>query len=269
MEEENYGVCAGDGLLLIDADKEPLISLLKEKTPQTFTVRSPGHNAPQYYLKLVDGSLSNLTLHYGIDEKGHPLNIGHVQAARKYLVGPGSMHPNGGTYKVLDDASIATITASDLQAIFQPFLIRAAREKREVEGREAKRQSLENFDFDIASIAPSGLKRSGDELYGPHPVHSSTTGRNFRINLKLNCWCCYRCGTGGGSLSLLAILEGIIDCSEAIPGGLRGEKFRQTLEKALARGLVKGPPQLTPASMAPLGRRGTPSPRFLLYQIER
>ena len=47
-----------------------------------------------------------------------------------------------------------------------------------------------------------------------------------------NVWHCFRCNTGGGAISLIAVLEGIIACHEAIPGGLKGDKFKETLRLA-------------------------------------
>ena len=39
-------------------------------------------------------------------------------------------------------------------------------------------------------------------------------------------------GSGGGAVALIAVLEGIIDCREAVPGGLRGDKFTQVIKVA-------------------------------------
>jgi hypothetical protein len=78
----------------------------------------------------------------------------------------------------------------------------------------------------------SELKRQGSELQGPHPVHGSTTGKNFRINPATGVWYCFRCLSGGGPLQLLAVLEGLITCHQARPGVLRGELFKKVLHIA-------------------------------------
>lgn len=51
-----------------------------------------------------------------------------------------------------------------------------------------------------------------------HPVHGSTTGVNMSLNLSDDTWYCHRCHTGGGVLELIAVVEGIIDCSESQRG---------------------------------------------------
>jgi len=231
-------VAAGDGLVLIDADEEPLLGWLRSHLPKTLTVKSPGHNAPHFYLMVYgdDRSIENKVLYWGYDNKGQRKEVGHVQAHRKYLVGPGSIHPNGGVYKILDDRPIALMEWKLLLALLKPFL-KEKIEAAEQAAVEEKRQS--NVDLNILDVVPlAGLKKQGNEYYGPHPVHGSTTGRNFWVNTTKNCWHCFRHSSGGGPLLWLAVEEGIIDCSGAGPGALRGDLFKRVLEKAVERGLA-------------------------------
>src|SRR5439155_15531464 len=110
-----------------------------------------------------------------------------------------------------------------------------------------------NSDFSIMDlVAGVGLRESGDQLQGSHPVHGSETGTNFSVSPRENVWHCFRCDSGGGPWSLLAVLERIIDCQEAIPGGLRGQQFKRVQEIALEKGLIeKIPPALTTAEEKP------------------
>jgi len=98
----------------------------------------------------------------------------------------------------------------------------------------------------IAEIAmplplPDGsLKDSREitgELAGDNPFHGSTnhTG-NFSINIKKNIWHCFSCNSGGGPLQLLAVSMGILDCSEAKPGCLTGDKYKRVLAELRKRG---------------------------------
>lgn len=48
-----------------------------------------------------------------------------------------------------------------------------------------------------------------------HPVHGSDTGYNVSLNFHDDTWFCHRCKSGGGVLELVAVVEGIIDCSDA------------------------------------------------------
>ena len=73
---------------------------------------------------------------------------------------------------------------------------------------------------------------TGNQLQIPHPIHGSENGGNFVANAEKNVWYCFRCECGGGAISLIAVLEGIIDCSQAVPGGLKGEDFKKTLKIA-------------------------------------
>jgi hypothetical protein len=233
----NYGVAAGGGLVLIDGDKEPLASWLDARLPRTFRVLSPGHLKPHHYLKVVNGCVENLTLQWGVDEKGQPVNVGHVQASRKYLVGPGGIHPEGGVYTVIDDAPVATIAAEKLLEVMAPFTKERQDRVHEATAVEKKQANVALSILQVVSLAQ--LKKSGNEYYGPHPVHGSETGRNFWINPRENVWHCFRHGTGGGPLLWFAVKEGMIRCEDAGPGALRGDKFKQALQKAVEHGLIE------------------------------
>jgi len=95
------------------------------------------------------------------------------------------------------------------------------------------------FQFPITKIVdPSKLFIQGNELQGPHPVHGSSGGRNFSVNLEKNIWHCWRHSTGGGALSWLAVKEGILKCEEAVSHALTGVAFRKTLDIAVKQGLL-------------------------------
>jgi hypothetical protein len=85
---------------------------------------------------------------------------------------------------------------------------------------------------DILNINNIQTRRVGNQLVCSHPVHGSTTHSNFVVHQEKNVWHCFRCSSGGGPLYLIAVLEGIIDCSEAKPGKLRGELFKRVSEIA-------------------------------------
>jgi len=92
--------------------------------------------------------------------------------------------------------------------------------------------------FSIAQLVDlTKLKQRGDEFQGPHPVHGSEGGMNFAVNTAKNTWFCFRHWVGGGPLSWLAIVEGIIECGQP----LVGEAHKKALEIAKARGFWKDP----------------------------
>lgn len=61
-------------------------------------------------------------------------------------------------------------------------------------------------------------KASNGEFYGPHPAHGSSTGENFWLNTKMQCWHCFRHNSGGGIMELIGVLEGIIKCEDCKKG---------------------------------------------------
>ena len=99
---------------------------------------------------------------------------------------------------------------------------------------------------DVVDIAK--MHKSGDKYYGTHPIHGSTTGRNFWVIPSKNYWHCFRHGIGGGPLHFLAVKYGLVNPEDfaATPEPkkfvLRGEVFRKVLEKAVEEGLL--PPEV-------------------------
>ncbi|MEM3421432.1 MAG: phage/plasmid primase, P4 family [Candidatus Hadarchaeum sp.] len=86
------------------------------------------------------------------------------------------------------------------------------------------------------------MRRVGNHLRGPHPVHGSKTGSNFAILPEKNEWYCFRCQRGGGPLSLLAVLNGIVKCDEIGEKGVKklgGRALERTLEIARKNGLIE------------------------------
>jgi hypothetical protein len=230
----NYGIVAGFGLAILNVDHDEIKSLVLEKFPETFMWESPGHKAP------VALFLSNLTEKRILRTKTGEYG-GEILWEGSMAVGPGSIHPNGGVYRIIRDAPLPTVSEEQLEAIFGDLLLPKKDVARvEEAAREEKRRS--GIDLDISQVVDlTKLKKQGDEYYGPHPIHGSTTGRNFWVNPSKNVWYCFRHGSGGGPLLWLAVEEGLIRCEDAGPGALRGEKFEQALQKAGERGYIKQP----------------------------
>jgi len=226
-EGHNYGICTGIGnLVVLDVDEPPHLQGVIDQLPETFTVRT-GSGGSHYYL-FCSGFERRIVLYHpsllGYD--GKPLHLGEIQAHGQQVVGPGSIHPNGKRYKVTADLPIATIDKASLIDLIvscpphedEKVVPRSVRSKR-------KRRSFNRYGLRIEDIAwPNGIVvQSGDEISGSHPIHSSTTGRNFAINPRFNCWHCFRCNSGGGPLEWRAVQKGLIDCRDAKPGCLDKE----------------------------------------------
>jgi DNA primase len=60
-----------------------------------------------------------------------------------------------------------------------------------------------------------GLKRVGSQLAGCCPIHNGSNRRQFVVDLSKNSWRCFGdCDRGGGTLELVAEIEGV-DITEA------------------------------------------------------
>ena len=80
----------------------------------------------------------------------------------------------------------------------------------------------------------SKLKPYGQEYFGVHPIHGSTTGMNFFVNPLKNMWHCFRHNSGGDALALFSLLKGIRICEDFKKEGrkLKGEDFFKTIATA-------------------------------------
>lgn len=101
-------------------------------------------------------------------------------------------------------------------------------------------QQLDAYSFSLGKLVDLSQmnKISPNEYQGSHPVHDSTTEKNFCVNTRTNTWHCFRHNSGGGALQYLAVKEGLIKCEQAKKGALRGRKFRDVLNIAASQGLV-------------------------------
>ncbi len=246
-EGGNYGVLGSKNLIIVENDRDELLAGLGQ-LPETFTVQSgSGRGLHSYYICDAD-TAENLILANPSDRND---NWGNIQAAGKFVVGAGSIHPSGGTYTTVKDIPVARISFNDVKTIFGGYI----RKKLVLDAAEVRR-SYGNHGaiFDSVSLAdvgcwpqnPSAPNDAG-EVYGTHPIHGSTGGQNFFVNHRKNVFKCFRCDSGGGPLEWLAISEGLISCEQAGPGCLRGDLFKKVLEIAREKGIkIKMPKKGTP-----------------------
>lgn len=114
----NYGIIGGYGnLILIDADSEE-ISLIAEKMPETFTVKtgSPEHYKKHYFF-IAEHPIKPIRL--TASKLG---DLGDVRSVGQYVVGCGSTHPKGDKYRILKDLPIAKITEEEIREIFKDYI---------------------------------------------------------------------------------------------------------------------------------------------------
>jgi P4 family phage/plasmid primase-like protien len=251
----NYGIAAiGDGLVMVESDGPPLTAVLKEALPRTFTVLSGGSKNPHFYFIVEDLPKEILTedkrmkaipLYYGVetgaDGRTSLAHIGMVKIKNSYCVGPGSIHPSGGLYEIQDDVPIARIKWGELITAISTFTRENIDKAMQSAGEDAKKEKkmLKELEIPIERVleAYNVKLNHGKQLWGSHPVHGSTTGHNFWVNPEKNAWFCFRHWVGGGPISLIALLEGLVkDCFEV--KNLDWQTFRKTIEKAIEKKLL-------------------------------
>jgi CHC2 zinc finger len=87
----------------------------------------------------------------------------------------------------------------------------------------------------IEAYGGSLTEKSAQEWHGAHPVHGSSTGVNFDVNRSKGLWHCWRHGTGGDALALIAVCAGLVACEDLQPGCLAGARFSAVLTIAQAQ----------------------------------
>lgn len=220
----NYGVLAGEGIIIVETDTKETTE--KMAGTNTFTVQSGGGGWRRHFYILSNASEN------GVINDAEKRNLGNVQVERKYVVGPGCRHFTGNIYKIVNDAPIAYVSKERLEKIFGDNLSWAHQRRFEHE-EQAEQEKIEGALIPLKDLINlSELQVRDDEYQGCHPIHGSLTGKNFCVNIKKNVWHCFRCNSGGGGLMWIAVKHGIIECSEAQKGALKGTKFLEALRIA-------------------------------------
>jgi hypothetical protein len=220
IQNGNYGIFCPDGsCCFVDADTLEIQKILDEKLPSLwYSTGRKGHR--QYVYAIIDPPISNIPLKEGA----------YIKGKNGYALGPGSVHPNGRIYGLeRGSRPIREVTKTELLEVLKPFLIRQREPKKE--SPVISRKSVNWLSLaDLLDL--SKFRQSSSQYQGPHPIHGSETGVNLSIDISKNVWHCFRHDSGGSVLEWIAVSEGIIDCSGAIPGALRGDKFWQVIEVA-------------------------------------
>lgn len=215
----NVGVLCENDLIIIDADTPELQHRIEGFLPVTYRIKSPRKSGGvhNYFHCEISSPIRLMD-----NEKK---NIGDILSRGKQALCPPSQI-DGVHYKVLEDSPIATIKEDQLKIALFPYMVHKNPEIMKVKPSFEVNLPIEQV------IDLSALTKRGNEYFGVHPVHGSEGGSNFWVNPTMGVWHCFRHDTGGGSVQLLAIQEGIIDCSESISGAVKGNNFRRVMNAA-------------------------------------
>lgn len=139
----NYGVMGGgeNKLLIVDFDSKVTQRELANKMPETFTVKTGSGMLHKYFFS--DNSKS-----FKIFDS-EMMTALDVQGEGKQVVGPGSIHPNGNTYQIVDDRKIAFIPYAELRALILPLDRKPKKKQKEWEKPENYRH--DNFLDEVKS----------------------------------------------------------------------------------------------------------------------
>ena len=244
IRKANYGVACGyGGILVIDADTQEIVDKVEAtEHANTFTVKTGSGGRHYYYI--TDSF-----------PKTHPLNkgnenVGHIRWQRGQVVGPGSTHPNGNKYEIAKNLPIREIKGTQIIELFKEYYNIST--EIPLSQLEAMVSDQKLPTIPIGNIANLGaLHKQGPNIYqGSHPIHGSTMGMNFTIDTAKDAWYCFRCGSGGGPMALIAVINGVIQCQDAKPGYLRGELYLRTLAIAREKYGYKEPERPQPKAAA-------------------
>lgn len=146
---------------------------------------------------------------------------------------PGCKNDKGEEYKVFRDIEIAELTAEKINLLKEKFTKPEIPELKSPDWSLYKNTLGDKLPITLL-VDISKLKRYGQELYGSHEIHGSSTGMNFFVNPVKNLWHCFRHNSGGDSLAYLSIKEGICQCEDFSKSGkrLKGLDFVKTIEAA-------------------------------------
>lgn len=146
-------------------------------------------------------------------------DVSYIRTMKGYVIIPQSIHLNGRRYgEEVNNAPFVTVSKSELIEEFIPYLKR----KQPNTGKRAicfkrSRKGIGGLRI-LSNFLNSG---SLDQISRSHPIYGSESGSNFVVDVSSKLWHCFRCGTGVSVLEWIAVIEGILDCSQVVPGAIK------------------------------------------------
>jgi hypothetical protein len=242
-EGGNFGfACGTQDVVVLDIDNPARCQELGIEFDEDSYIVKTGSGG--FHLYFHSPGAKKVIIH---DKEGE--HIGELQCMGQYVVCAGSIHPNGNTYKLLTpDASIPEATPEEILGRFRgkcKLSDEAPKASYTWKDISDRRDDDPFRDVRVEDVFNAKVtEESNGQLFCVHPVHGSSTKSNLVIHPGKGSWKCWRCQSGGGAAMAVAVMYGIIDCSDARPGALRGDKFKKVLEVAREKGIIKEPESL-------------------------
>ncbi len=212
----NYGIICGKGnLAVIDCDEQEIADLVEKFLPDTFAVKT-GSGGKHYYFIVYDWNKTTILTGITKDDTGKIIeekHCGEIRSTNSQIVAPNSIHPNGNAYQIIYNNEIAHVHKDTLDILFRQYL----EKNKQIETTKKDYTKYKMIDINKI-IKLDGFDQHGNEYQGSHPVHGSTTKLNFSVNVDKCIWHCFRHNTGGGIVTLIAMLNGIIRCADCRDG---------------------------------------------------
>ncbi len=194
------------------------------KLPETFTIQTGKEDGLHFYFIIKDLK-DKITM---TDDKD--IHHGEVQWEGQQCLAPGSLHPSGKTYTIINDVKIAEITEEQLNEVIAPYV--KGKKVSDFKGCEYPIEKV----IDLSGFKP--LKNRKGEYQGANPILGSETGHNLNVNIETNLWHDWRNNDiGGDTLSWIAIKHDVISYEDYVHlreegKPLTGRRYVKTLRIA-------------------------------------
>jgi len=223
---ENYGVLSWNGVCQFDIDNNDIFHATGIELPMSLIIKRGTHG--HYYFTCPDCPSEW--------REKYILTFGDVRlGGNYYVVGPGCNHPSGDKYEVFKNYPIASLKWDFVFDIITKYhrdegAPEPIRERPKYEYKEdGNWEDLLNLPHCEVLLQPIKAKRDGYKIIGgnPAPGHTNQSNTVLQIDISKDVWHCFdhdkKLGTGGGRMFAYAVSRGIIRCSDARPGALKGK----------------------------------------------
>jgi len=201
---KSYGIACRYGYLaIVDCDTKDVASDIRLKLPDTLIVKTGKEDGLHFYF-----IIKNLKDKIVMTDDNN-VHHGEVQWKGQQCIAPGSLHPSGKLYTVVNDVKIAEITEEELNDVIAPYV-----KGKKVNNFKGCKYPIEKV-IDLNDFKSLGNRQG--EYQGANPILGSETGHNLNVNIETNLWHDWRNeDIGGDTLSWIAIKHSIISYEDYV-----------------------------------------------------